>query len=98
MVASLDEPVVVWATDAGVPQRLEWRGREFLVCAKPTPWIDRVPWWQVASRAPVGKGAELLEQPMWQVQALSTDADEVVRVDLAVGQEGDWWRVIRVYE
>jgi hypothetical protein len=95
-VLALDEPAVVWTTAHGVPQRMQWRGREFLVCAKPVPWVDRVPWWQVAERAPAGLGAELLERPMWQVQALSDDGADVVRLDLAVGE--DWWRVIRMYE
>jgi hypothetical protein len=94
----LDEPVVVWTTPSGAPQRLEWRGRRFVVCAKPTPWVDRVPWWRLTTRAPAGAGGQLLEQPMWRVQAMALDDKEVVVLDLAVGTQGDWWRAMRAHE
>jgi len=94
----VDEPTVVWATPSGAPERLEWRGRRWLVCARPVPWIDRVPWWLGVPRAPKGGAAGLVEQPMWRVQAMDSSGSDVVGLDLAVGTTGDWWRVTRVYE
>jgi hypothetical protein len=90
------EPAVVWTAPNGVPTKLEWRGRRFVVCARPTPWIDRVPWWRQVAGEPGAEAGGLLEQPMWQVQA--TDGEEVVRLDLAVGPPQDWWEVTCVYQ
>jgi hypothetical protein len=94
----LDEAAVVWTTD-GVPQRFEWRGKRFIVGAKPTLWYDHVPWWRTSAHAPKGGGGgDLLEQRKWQVSAFEAETGEVVRVDLAVGVDPSWWRVTRVYE
>ena len=92
----LSEPATVWVTASGAPERLVWRGRRFLVHARPVPWVDRIEWWMLEQRAP--REAHVpIEQPMWQVQIRAVDDHEILLVDLAAG-DGGRWQVTNVYE
>ena len=92
---SLREPATVWATASGSPERLVWRGRRFLVHAKPIPWIDRIEWWMLEQRA--ARGTFLpLERRMWQVQIRVVDNGEIMLVDLEAGEDNQW-QVTGVY-
>jgi hypothetical protein len=109
----LDEAVTVWMSKNGTPRRLEWRGRDFAVCARPVRWVDRVPWWQVSGRAPAGDADGLVERQCWRVQAIPTghetphdDSDSVFSARVDSGQvlildltvDDGWWRVVGVRE
>ena len=89
------EYATVWTTASGAPERLVWRGRRFLVHAKPIPWIDRVEWWILEQRAARGSFPSL-ERRMWQVQIRALDNGEILLVDLEAG-EGNAWQVTDVY-
>jgi hypothetical protein len=95
-VEALDEPALVWTSKTGVPRKLEWRNRRFVVSTKPVPWVNRVPWWQLTNRAPSNGADVLAEQQMWQVQVLAVDNGQVFTLDLLTAN-GEW-RVTRVSE
>lgn len=80
----------VWTTPAGAPERLIWAGRRFVVAAKPIAWIDRIAWWESPVRVPVGRSAQLVERPMWQVTAKALDNGELLIFDLAVSSDAQW--------
>lgn len=84
-----ERAATVWTTPDGAPQRFVWQQRRFVVCAKPIPWIDRVPWWETSARVPVHGGA-MVEQSMWQVQAKALDNGELLIVDLAASETSQW--------
>jgi len=85
--------VAVWANDAGVPQRFEWGGHQYLVCPRPVPWVDRAPWWSMTETGLISD----VEQQMWRVSGLDTTTGEITRVDLAVEEPG-WWRLSGVQD
>lgn len=87
----------VWTTASGAPEQLVWEGRRFVVVAKPIGWVDRVSWWEHSPRVPAGGAAEMLEQPMWQVQVKAVDTGELLIVDLAV-TEGQMWPITAVFD
>lgn len=91
------DTATVWTTAAGAPERLVWGGRRFVVVTKPIPWVDRTAWWESSPRVPVGGASQLLEQPMWQVQAKALDTGELLIVDLAVS-EGQHWPITAVFD
>ncbi|MDR0847530.1 MAG: hypothetical protein LBN10_00570 [Propionibacteriaceae bacterium] len=94
--SSVGDLVAVWTTPAGAPQRLEWGGCKFVVSAKPVAWIDRVPWWQLSTRAPNGSTGALLERLTWRVQAMSIDDGQTLTLDLVPSPQNDWWQVVQV--
>ncbi|MDR0417016.1 MAG: DUF6504 family protein [Propionibacteriaceae bacterium] len=91
-----DNCATVWTTLSGAPTRFLYRGQPFTVTARPVFWVDRLPWWQQAARAPAGGGAHLLEQPMWQVRA-STGGGASLTFDLAADPDSCQWQVMGVY-
>ncbi|MDR2897065.1 MAG: hypothetical protein LBV30_10540 [Propionibacteriaceae bacterium] len=93
VVMDVGELIPVWLKD-GLPDRLEWRSRHWLVSRRPMPWIDRMPWWVTAA---VDGEVHLGEQAMWRVQAIDPSSGDVVLMDLAVEEPG-WCRVTAVIE
>jgi hypothetical protein len=85
--------VAVWTALDGRPKRFECRGRVFIVCGTPVPWVERAPWWSVAIQA---DEVHCIEQQLWRVDGLDTTTGEVTRVDLAVEEPG-WWRLATVH-
>jgi hypothetical protein len=94
---ALEDYATVWTTPTGAPTRFLYRGRRFAVTTRPVFWIDRLPWWHQTSRAPVGGGADLLEQPMWHVCA-ATEGGPPLTFDLAADPDSHQWRVTGVYD
>lgn len=86
----LREPVQVWVSVAGTPERFVWRAQRFQVTTRPTAWIGRKSWWSTQTRVPVGVGAAVLEELVWQVQARAADG-AVLTLDLSPDPEGRWW-------
>ncbi|MDR1388076.1 MAG: DUF6504 family protein [Propionibacteriaceae bacterium] len=93
----LDDFATVWTTPTGAPARFLYRGRRFVVTARPVFWIDRLPWWRQVSRVPPGRAANALEQPMWHVRAVAADGPDLT-FDLAADPDSDQWRVSGVYD
>ena len=55
----------------GAPVCFSWRDKSYTVCSRPVRWYSRRMWWQEASGAPKGVGAELVEIEMWRLWAAS---------------------------
>nr|WP_208380625.1 DUF6504 family protein [Frigoribacterium endophyticum] len=98
----VDEQVPVETTEGGAPLRFVWRGVVYGVVSAPEMWMTRREWWRSAPRAPRGLGAELLELPVWRVDALPlTDGAHRVdgTFDLALDPaEGGTWLLLGVYD
>ena len=85
------EAIAVQANSSGMPVQVLWRGRSYRVVGRPTPWIDRSPWWAwTAERLP-----QVVEQSMWTVNLAQPDGGEIIQAELSV-VDGDWWRLERV--
>ncbi|MCL1907689.1 MAG: hypothetical protein FWG08_07280 [Propionibacteriaceae bacterium] len=85
------EVVAVQANPQGVPLRVSWRGHNYQVLGRPTPWIDRAPWWAGnADHLPT-----VAEQAMWSVTLASADNPDIIQAELSV-TGGDWWQLERL--
>ena len=87
--------VTVTAVD-GVPTRLRWRDRSYLVEQVLTHWVESGAWWQVVARR-VGAGTATpipLSCTVWRVEARGTRGSIVV--DLAHDADADRWTLVRL--
>lgn len=80
----------VWTSAEGVPQRLIWAARRFLVVSKPIAWTEHQRWWETSARVPKGTSSHVIERAMWQVQAKALDNGELLIFDLAVSEDSQW--------
>lgn len=96
----IDEQVQVWTNEAGTPLRMVWRGRRYLVTDKPTPWVDRHPWWTPENYTPrhtkrTDGRHSIAEQRIdlvkWRFQATPVDEGESIVVDVAQHSETGFW-------
>ena len=77
----------------GAPVCFSWRDRSYTVCSRPVRWYSRRMWWQEASGAPKGVGAELVEIEMWRLWAVS-DTDRIF-FELTHKMPEDQWEIAR---
>ena len=89
--APADIRVRVACADDGSPRRLIWGHRRLRVIGRPVQWFGRRPWWKTARRAEPGTAGDLIERPMWQVQAQDVETGEILTLDLA--REDAGWEV-----
>lgn len=97
----IDERVPVETTDEGTPLRFTWRRVVYGVVSSPEYWITRQAWWASAKRAPRGAGADLIEMPVWRVDALPlTDGAQRVdgTFDLARDPISQEWLLLGVFD
>ncbi|RPE75317.1 MULTISPECIES: DUF6504 family protein [unclassified Frondihabitans] len=97
----IDERVPVETTDEGLPLRFTWRRVVYGVVSSPEYWITRQAWWASAKRAPRGAGADLIEMPVWRVDALPlTDGAQRVdgTFDLARDPVSHEWLLLGVFD
>ncbi|WP_137802237.1 DUF6504 family protein [Kocuria sp. 2SI] len=87
----------VWRTPDGAPTTFMWDGRRFVVRSRPIPWVERIPWWEPADRAPKNTEPLVVERNMWQVQAKALDNGELLIIDLAAA-DGPLWSVTAVFD
>jgi hypothetical protein len=64
---SLDAPVDVRFTAAGIPLAVRYDGRVWAVAAEPLHWFTRDSWWQTQRTVPVGVG-NVVDIEHWRVQ------------------------------
>ena len=96
----IDERVPVETTAEGTPLRFTWRRVVYGVVSSPEYWITRQAWWASAKRAPRGAGADLIEMPVWRVDALPlTDGAERIdgTFDLACDPVSHEWLLLGVF-
>ncbi len=87
--------ITVIAVD-GVPQRLRWRERSYLVEQVLSQWIESGAWWQIVARG-VGAATPVrtpLSCTVWRVEARGARGSMVV--DLAHDTEADVWSFVRL--
>lgn len=78
----------------GAPVRFSWLGRSYTVISRPVRWYSRKQWWQQATAAPKGSGAELIEVEMWRLWAAS-DADRLF-FELSHTMPEDAWEITQL--
>ena len=87
--------VTVTAVD-GVPTRLRWRDRSYLVEQVLAQWVESGAWWQVVARR-VGAATPVrtpLSCVVWRVEARG--AGGAIVLDLAHDVEADEWSLVRL--
>lgn len=92
--------VTVGCTAAGVPLRLEWDGRSYVLAAEPVRWYERRRWWAEERRAERGRGAGLVDHEVWRVQVrpeLARGAP-LLTLDLSHHPGSGRWRLVRVHD
>lgn len=80
----------------GVPARLRWRERSYLVEQVLTHWVESGAWWQAVARR-VGVAAPQsapLSCTVWRVEARGMRGSIVV--DLAHDADSDTWTLVRL--
>ena len=99
-MGTFTQSIAVQCSADGVPLRLEWEGRLYVIAADPVRWYERRKWWAEASRAVRGRGAGLVDQEIWRVQVRLEKASRapLVTIDLAHRAESGRWRLIRVHD
>jgi hypothetical protein len=63
-VGTFSESVDVVCNGAGEPVEVQWGGRQYTVCAEPVRWYERRQWWAEERRAPLGSGADMLNDTL----------------------------------
>lgn len=97
MRTTLEVPVEVAISAAGVPTALVWDGRSWLVTDRPTPWVRRGRWWEVPAPQ-VRKGALTgFELQTWRFQISPADGDGVSLV-VDVARVGSGWVLLDVFD
>lgn len=92
--------VTVGCTTAGVPLRLEWDGRSYVLAAEPVRWYERRRWWVEERRAERGRGAGLVDHEVWRIQVrpeLARDAP-LLTLDISHHRGSGRWRLVRVHD
>jgi Family of unknown function (DUF6504) len=92
------EAVEVVCSPAGQPLRLRWQGRSYRIVAEPVRWYERRKWWAEELRAERGRGAGLVDQEIWRVQARLNGRSQIRTLDLSHQVDTDRWRLIRVHD
>ncbi len=80
----------------GVPTRLRWRERSYLVEQVLSHWVESGAWWQIVARRVGTATADHipLSCTVWRVEARGTRGSMVV--DLAHDAEADTWSLVRL--
>lgn len=94
----------------GVPLRMQWQGRQWVIGPEPLRWYERRPWWRCESRMPAGAGAGMVDTRIWRLQirpaAALPESPQTRRtavepwrtIDVVQQRPGGTWRVIKIHE
>ena len=87
-------------TAAGVPERVEWKGRTYVVAAEPVRWFERRRWWTEERRAERGRGAGLVDHEVWRVQVRLARASRspLLTLDISHHLDSGRWRLIQIHD
>ncbi|GFZ97989.1 hypothetical protein [Nesterenkonia alkaliphila] len=96
---SLTEPVEVLADPSGVPVRVQWHSRWYVVLGEPARWFQRRAWWLETSRAERGRQG-LVSHKIWRLELRleAAPAAQSRTVDVVHDVHSGRWRVVRVHE
>ena len=93
----VDESVMVWVSDEGVPQRIVWRAERFRVSDVPTRLNPTYPGWQTEAVFDPAITHPLEPRESWRFQATSERGVTHV-FDVACEPYSSRWRLLRTYD
>ncbi len=96
-MAEVDETVMVWTTEEGVPTRLVWRAQPFSVTDTPTVWADVCAWWRPFEPNEYAVGTVPRQIGGWRFQGTSERGDSHI-FDVRHNNERDRWELVRVFD
>jgi hypothetical protein len=93
----VDESVMVWVSDEGVPLRIVWRARRFRVSDTPTRLSPTFPGWQ--NEAGFDPAITHLPEPResWRFQG-TDEGGETHMFDVSRDPWHEQWRLLRTYD
>ncbi|MDJ0355479.1 DUF6504 family protein [Paenarthrobacter sp. PH39-S1] len=97
-MGTFSEPVEVIRSAAGLPLRLNWQGRSYIIGAEPLRWYERRKWWAEESRAERGHGAGLVDHEIWRIQARLDGRGPLCTFDLSHHPDSGRWRLLQVHD
>ena len=92
---TLQEPVEVWTSDEGTPERIVWRARRFRVNDTPTALVGPCDWWNPFAQHDVSPGRVPLSISGWRFQARADDGETHV---FDIEHDGPRWQLVRVFD
>jgi len=102
----VNEPVMIWTSEAGSPVRVVWRSRGFRVSDTPTALVGTSDWWKPFEPFTYGIGHPPLDIAGWRFQATADDGETHV-FDVSLEdephhdkppQDGRPWRLLRIFD
>lgn len=78
----------------GAPVCFSYQGHSYTVISRPVRWYSRKRWWQEATAAPKGIGAELIEIEMWRLWAASDHSRVFFELSHTLPQ--DSWEITQI--
>lgn len=96
-VPRVDEPIRVWTSAVGEPQRMVWRARRFRVTDTPTALVGTCDWWRPFSPHDFGIGHPPLRIAGWRFQATADDGETHV-FDVEHGETDADWQLLRTFD
>ena len=87
---TLDAPVDVRFTAAGIPLAVRYDGRVWVVAAEPVHWFDRDSWWATRRSAPVGVG-NVVDIEHWRVQVRLSSNSALRTFELRLDPLSEQW-------
>jgi len=96
-VPPVDEPVMVWTSEAGQPERLVWRSRRFRVTDTPTALVGTCEWWRPFAPHGYGIGHPPLTIAGWRFQA-TADNGETHVFDVRHDDDDARWQLVRIFD
>lgn len=89
MDSLVSEMITLWFTPSGVPERMVWDGRRFLVTTRPILWLDRTRWWQQIG--PVKKeDSGSIDVPVWRFEITPVDGESESQLVDVAERDGRW--------
>jgi hypothetical protein len=96
-MSQVDEPVMVWTRNTGVPERLVWRARRFRLTDTPTALVGTCDWWNPFAPHSFGIGHTPLTIAGWRFQATADDGETHV-FDVHHDDDAHRWRLVRIFD
>lgn len=93
----VDESVMVWVSDDGIPQRIVWRAERYRVSDEPTRLNPTFPGWQTEAVFDPAITHPLEPRESWRFQATSETGETHV-FDVSREPYNSRWRLLRTYD
>jgi hypothetical protein len=97
VMTRVDESVMVWVSDDGVPQRIVWRTQRFRVSDEPTRLSATFPGWQIDEVFDPAITHPPEQRESWRFQATSERGETHV-FDVSREPYNARWRLLRTYD